>query len=81
MQECLSYLGYGEGDFPATEQACECVLALPMFPEINARTAEPGHHSCANFVLCQTRFGSLRQAAVGKSSPLAGEAARGYAPR
>jgi dTDP-4-amino-4,6-dideoxygalactose transaminase len=34
VQECLRYLGHGEGDFPASEEASRCVLAFPMFPEI-----------------------------------------------
>ena len=34
LQECLAYLGHGPGDFPASEEASNCVLAFPMFPEI-----------------------------------------------
>jgi len=34
LQECLRHLGHHEGDFPVSEQACQSVLALPMFPEI-----------------------------------------------
>ncbi|MBX7104339.1 MAG: DegT/DnrJ/EryC1/StrS family aminotransferase [Gemmataceae bacterium] len=34
LQQCLKHLGYGHGDFPVSEAATRCVLALPMFPEI-----------------------------------------------
>src|SRR5438552_9433199 len=32
LQESLAYLEYEEGDFPASENACQSVLALPMYP-------------------------------------------------
>jgi dTDP-4-amino-4,6-dideoxygalactose transaminase len=49
-QECLSYLGYQEGDFPASEEACRCVLALPMYPELTAEQQRRVVQSCAVFL-------------------------------
>lgn len=36
QQPALSYLGYQAGDFPVTEQACQEVLSLPIYPELTA---------------------------------------------
>lgn len=34
MQDCFDSLGHKRGDLPHTEQACDEVLSLPIFPEL-----------------------------------------------
>jgi dTDP-4-amino-4,6-dideoxygalactose transaminase len=50
LQPCLAHLGYKPGDFPVSEQACRCVLALPMFPEITIEQQARVVDSCARSV-------------------------------
>lgn len=55
-QECLAYLGYQDGDFPASEEACRSVLALPMYPELTEAQQQRVIQSCANFVRKRARM-------------------------
>jgi dTDP-4-amino-4,6-dideoxygalactose transaminase len=55
-QECLAYLGYGEGDFPTSEEACRSVLALPMYPELTVEQQRRVIHSCATFLRQRARM-------------------------
>ncbi len=55
-QECLAYLGYREGDFPASEEACREVLALPMYPELTMEQQQTVITSCAAFLRKQARL-------------------------
>jgi dTDP-4-amino-4,6-dideoxygalactose transaminase len=55
-QECLAYLGYGEGDFPMSEDACRSVLALPMYPELTMEQQCRVIGSCAAFLRKRARL-------------------------
>jgi dTDP-4-amino-4,6-dideoxygalactose transaminase len=50
LQECLSYLGHGIGDFPVAEAACRSVLALPMFPHITMDQQRRVMECCSAFL-------------------------------
>jgi dTDP-4-amino-4,6-dideoxygalactose transaminase len=50
LQECLHFLGYTEGDFPASEEACRHVLALPMYPELTLDQQARVIQSCSSFL-------------------------------
>jgi dTDP-4-amino-4,6-dideoxygalactose transaminase len=56
LQECLAYLGYQEGDFPMSEEACRDVLALPMFPEVKEDQQRRVIQSCAAFLRQRVRL-------------------------
>jgi dTDP-4-amino-4,6-dideoxygalactose transaminase len=55
LQECLAYLGYREGDFPISEDASRCVLALPMYPELTMEQQERVIKCCATYLRQRTR--------------------------
>ena len=56
LQESLAHLGYGEGDFPASEGASRSVLALPMYPELTAEQQRRVVQSCAGFLRQRVRL-------------------------
>lgn len=56
LQECLAYLGYRAGDFPASEEAAHGVLALPMFPEVTVEQQRRVVQSCANYLRTRARL-------------------------
>lgn len=56
LQQCLASLGHSAGDFPASEEACRCVVALPIYPELSADRQERVIQSCATFVRKSARM-------------------------
>lgn len=50
-QACFASLGYRRGDFPESERATEEVLALPIFPEVEAAERERVVDGMAEFYL------------------------------
>jgi dTDP-4-amino-4,6-dideoxygalactose transaminase len=55
QQECLRFLGYQDGDFPASEEACRSVLALPIFPGITPEQQAYVISSCSRYLRKQVR--------------------------
>lgn len=51
QQACFASLGYKSGDFPESERATEEVLALPIFPEVEAAERERVVAAMAEFYL------------------------------
>jgi dTDP-4-amino-4,6-dideoxygalactose transaminase len=49
VQKCFAYLGYRQGDFPASEKAAEEVLALPIYPELSPEQVDWVVSSIADF--------------------------------
>lgn len=49
MQPCFSSLKYDNGDFPNAELACDEVLSLPIFPELNKNEINYVIEKCHEF--------------------------------
>jgi dTDP-4-amino-4,6-dideoxygalactose transaminase len=56
QQESLAHLGYREGDFPTSEEACRSVLALPMYPELREEQQRRVIQGCAAFLRQRARM-------------------------
>jgi dTDP-4-amino-4,6-dideoxygalactose transaminase len=56
LQRCFAYLGYREGDFPASEEASRTVLAFPMYPELTMDQQRRVVESCAAFARKRSRM-------------------------
>lgn len=49
LQECFSFLGYGAGDFPQSEQAAQETIALPIYPQLTAEQQQHVVESISRF--------------------------------
>ena len=49
QQKCFEYLGYKTGDFPESELAAACTLALPVYPELSGDQLSHVVSSIADF--------------------------------
>jgi dTDP-4-amino-4,6-dideoxygalactose transaminase len=54
LQECFAFLGYKQGDLPASEAAAAEVLSLPVFPELGAERQELVVRGIARALGCLT---------------------------
>jgi dTDP-4-amino-4,6-dideoxygalactose transaminase len=55
LQECFRHLGHRAGDFPASEAAAGCTLALPMYPELTEAQQRRVIGCCAAFLRQRAR--------------------------
>jgi dTDP-4-amino-4,6-dideoxygalactose transaminase len=56
QQEVYAHMLHQEGDFPATGQACQEVLALPMYPELAFEQQRRVVQSCAAYLRQRARL-------------------------
>ena len=49
LQKAARYLGYGEGDFPVTEQQARRILTLPVYPELSSEQRDAAVEGIGDF--------------------------------
>ncbi len=49
LQECFAGLGHSKGDFPHSERAASCTVALPVYPELTNEMQQYVAESIAEF--------------------------------
>lgn len=51
LQKCFKYLGYKLGDFPESEKASRCTLAIPVYPDLTKKEMDYIISSIREFIL------------------------------
>lgn len=51
LQKCFKYLGYKKGDFPESEKASRCTLAIPVYPDLTKNEMDCIVSSIKEFIL------------------------------
>ncbi len=64
LQKAYSSLGYGIGDFPASEKAAAEIVSLPMFPQLTAEQQARVVKEVTNFISKTKRKQSEREPAL-----------------
>jgi dTDP-4-amino-4,6-dideoxygalactose transaminase len=50
LQKAYAALGYQPGSFPHAERACDCVISMPLFPEMKTEQVEYAAKTLAEIV-------------------------------
>lgn len=63
LQECFQSLGYMKGDFPESELASECCLALPIYPELTVHQQQKVVETMLDYYQSAGHVSPIRRAA------------------
>lgn len=74
LQECFASLGYAAGDMPVSEQAAREVLALPIYPELDAAAQAVTVDAIRAFYQTRGTAAAAAEATAVRSGPGAGRA-------